>query len=151
MHVCLLQNSGLEGLLCHYNTHSVMLAMYKYRYAFCFFSPADKLVPYIRPDNWKENNYLNAKNTYEQMNGMEVVREMDFSIDPVFAQNLQDREAIVTNKGDGIVIDTGQLYKGDVLMIKLGAVMYYGHWNFQPAARIICDFFSHNSRDPEKK
>ena len=138
MHVCLLQNSGLEGLLCHYNTHSVMLAMYKYRYAFCFFSPADKLVPYIRPDNWKENNYLNAKNTYEQMNGMEVVREMDFSIDPVFAQNLQDREAIVTNKGD-------------VLMIKLGAVMYYSHWNFQPAARIICDFFSHNSRDPEKK
>jgi len=115
------------------------------------FGTKDNVVPYIRPDNWKDNNYLNAWNAYEQMNGMEVVREMDFSIDPVFAQKLQDRETIVTNKGDGIVIETGQLYKGDVPMIKLVAVMDYGHWNFQPTARVMWDFFKHYRRNPDTK
>ena len=115
------------------------------------FGTKDNVVPYIKPDNWKDNNYLNAWNAYEQMNGMEVVREMDFSVDPVFAQRLRDRETIVTNKGDGIVIETGQLYKGDIPMIKLVAVMDYGHWNFQPTARIMWDFFRHYRRDPETK
>ena len=115
------------------------------------FGTKDNVVPYIKPDNWKDNNYLNAWNAYEQMNGMEVVREMDFSVDPVFAQRLQDRETIVTNKGDGIVIEAGQLYKGDIPMIKMVAVMDYGHWNFQPTARIMWDFFSHFRRDPETK
>ena len=115
------------------------------------FGTKDNVVPYIKPDNWKDNNYLNAWNAYEQMNGMAVVREMDFSIDPVFAQKLQDRETIVTNKGDGITIETGVLYKGDMPMIKMVAVMDYGHWNFQPTARIMWDFFSHYRRDPETK
>jgi poly(3-hydroxybutyrate) depolymerase len=115
------------------------------------FGTKDNVVPYINPDNWKDNNYLNAWNAYEQMNGMEVVSVMDFSIDPVFAQKLRDRETIVTNKGDGIVIETGQLYKGNVPVIKLVAVMDYGHWNFQPTARIMWDFFSHYRRDPETK
>ena len=115
------------------------------------FGTKDNVVPYIRPDNWRNNGYLNAWNAYEQMNGMAVVREMDFSIDPVFAQELQDRETIVTDKGDGITIETGVLYKGDIPMIRMVAVMDYGHWNFQPTARIMWDFFSHYRRDPETK
>ena len=112
---------------------------------------ADNVVPYIKPDNWKNNNYLNAWNAYEQMNGMEIVSEIDFSADPVFGQKLQDRETIVTNKDDGIVIETGQLYKGKVPMIKIVAVMDYGHWNFQPTARIMWDYFKQFRRDPETK
>ena len=115
------------------------------------FGTKDNVVPYIRPDNWRNNGYLNAWNAYEQMNGMEVVRELDFSIDPVFAQHLRDRETIVTNKGDGIVMETGQLYKGDVPLIRLVAVVDYGHWNFMPTARIMWDFFKHYRRDPETK
>ena len=111
----------------------------------------DNVVPYIKPDNWKNNNYLNAWNTYEQMNGMEVVSELDFSVDPVFGQKLQDRETIVTNKGDGITIETGQLYNGSVPLIKIVVVMDYGHWNFQPTARIMWDFFKQFRRDPETK
>ena len=108
----------------------------------------DNVVPYVKPEDWRGNNYLNAWNAYEQMNGMEVVRELDFSIDPVFGQSLRDRETIVTEKGDGIVVETGQLYKGDVPLIKIVAVMDYGHWNFQPTARIMWDFFKHYRRDP---
>ena len=112
---------------------------------------ADNVVPYIKPDNWKNNNYLNAWNTYEQMNGMDVVSELDFSVDPVFGQKLQDRETIVTNKGEGIVIETGQLYKGNVPLIKIVAVVDYGHWNFQPTARIMWDYFKQFRRDSETK
>ena len=111
----------------------------------------DNVVPYIKPDNWKNNNYLNAWNTYEQMNGMEVVDEIDFSVDPVFGQQLQDRQTIVTNKGDGIVIETGQLYKGSVPLIKIVAVIDYGHWNFQPTARIMWNYFKQFRRDPQTK
>ena len=112
---------------------------------------ADNVVPYIKPDNWKNNNYLNAWNTYEQMNGMDVVSELDFTADPVFGRQLRDRETIVTNKGDGIVVETGQLYKGSVPLIKIVAVMDYGHWNFQPTARIMWDFFKQYRRDPVTK
>ena len=115
------------------------------------FGTKDNVVPYITPENWKGNNYLNAWNAYEQMNGLPVVSEMDFSLDPVFGQVLRDRETIQTCKGDGIVIETGQLYKADVPLIRLVAVMNYGHWNFQPTARIMWDFFSQYRRDPETK
>ena len=115
------------------------------------FGTADTTVPYMTPENWKGNGYLNAWNAYEQMNGMDVVSEMDFSVDPVFGQALRDRETIVTNKGDGITIETGQLYKGDVPMIRLVAVVDYGHWNFMPTARIMWDFFTQYRRDPETK
>jgi len=111
----------------------------------------DNVVPYMQPDNWKQNNYLNAWNAYEQMNGMEVVREMDFAQYPVFGQPLQDRQTLVTAKGDGITVESGVLYKGSVPMIKIVAVMDYGHWNFQPTARIMWDFFKQFRRDPETK
>ena len=112
---------------------------------------ADNVVPFIRPDNWKGNGYFNAWRIYEQMNGMTVVDELDFSIDPLFGQRLRDRETIRTNKGAGITIETGQLYKGDVPLIKIVAVVDYGHWNFQPTAQIMWDFFKQFRRDPDTR
>ena len=120
--------------------------------AYCsVFGTMDTTVPYMTPDNWKGNSYLNAWNAYEQMNGMQVVDQMDFVSYPVFGQPLRDRETIRTQKGEGIVVETGQLYKGEVPLIKLVAVMEYGHWNFMPTARIMWDFFKQFRRDPETK
>ena len=59
------------------------------------------------------------------------------------------REYVIS--GDGIVMETGQLYKGDVPLIRLLAVVDYGHWNFMPTARVMWDFFMHYRRDPETK
>ena len=115
------------------------------------FGTLDTVVPYIKPDRWRGNGYLNAWNMYEQMNGMEVVSEMDFSIDPVFAQPVRDRETIRTNKGPGITIETAQLYKGDVPLIRLVAVIDYCHWNFVPTAQVMWDFFKMYRRDPETR
>ena len=120
--------------------------------AYCsVFGTKDTTVPYMTPDNWQGNSYLNAWNAYEQMNGMDVVDRMDFDRYPVFGQPLRDRETIRTHKGEGIVMETGQLYKDDVPLIKIVAVMDYGHWNFMPAARVAWEFFKHYSRDPETK
>ena len=120
--------------------------------AYCsVFGTMDTTVPYMTPENWEGNSYLNAWNAYEQMNGMEVVNQMDFTAWPIFGQPLRDRETIRTHKGEGIVMETGQLYKGDVPLIKIIAVVDYGHWNFMPAARLAWDFFKHYSRDPETK
>ncbi|NLZ18890.1 MAG: hypothetical protein GXY24_01285 [Bacteroidales bacterium] len=112
---------------------------------------ADNVVPFVRPDNWERNGYFNAWKIYEQMNGMPVVDRLDFSVDPLFGQRLRDRETIRTNKGAGIVIETGQLYKGDIPLIKIVAVVDYGHWNFQPTAQIMWDFFKQYRRDPETR
>ena len=120
--------------------------------AYCsVFGTMDTTVPYMTKDNWKGNSYLNAWNAYEQMNGMEVVSEMDFDVDPVFGQKLRDRETVKTAKGEGIVMEMGQLYKGNTPLIKMVAVIDYGHWNFMPTARVMWDFFKQYRRDPETK
>ncbi|MCF0178571.1 MAG: hypothetical protein HUJ90_08090, partial [Bacteroidales bacterium] len=107
------------------------------------------VVPFIKPNNWRDNGYLNAWNAYRQMNGLELVNNIDFNIDPVFGHALENRQRIVTNKGEGIVVETAEVKKGDMPLIKMVAVMDYGHWNFMPTARIMWDFFSHYSRNQE--
>lgn len=112
---------------------------------------ADMVVPFYTPDNYKGNSYLNAWNTYQQMNGMEVTSELDFSIDPLFGLELADRETIQTNKGEGIKIETGFFYKDEKPLIKVIAVVDYGHWNFMPAAQMMWDYFKMFSRDTQTR
>ena len=112
---------------------------------------ADTTVPYFTPDNYKDNSYLNAWNTYQQMNGMPVVMDLNFDVDPIFGFELKDRHAIQTNKGEGIRMEIGQQYKGEKPLICIVAVMDYGHWNFMPTAQVMWDFFKQFSRDPKTK
>ena len=112
---------------------------------------ADKVVPFYSEENYKDNSFLNAWNTYQQMNGMEVTTELDFSKDPLFGLELADRETLTTNKGEGIKMETGFFYKGEIPLIKVIAVVDYGHWNFMPAAQVMWDYFKMFSRDPQTK
>lgn len=112
---------------------------------------ADKVVPYFTPDNYKDNSYLNAWNTYQQMNGMEVVMDLDFEKDAVFGFELKDRQSVITNKGEGIRMEIGQHYKGEKPLIRIVAVMDYGHWNFMPTAQVMWDYFKQFSRDEQTK
>ena len=112
---------------------------------------SDMVVPFYTPENYKGNSYLNAWNTYQQLNGMEVTPELDFSVDPLFGLELADRQTIVTNKGEGIKVETGYFYKGEVPLINVIAVVDYGHWNFMPAAQMMWDYFKMFSRDPQTK
>ena len=120
--------------------------------AYCsILGTADMVVPFYTPDNYKGNNYLNAWNTYQQMNGMEVMTDLDFAIDPLFGLELSDRQTVVTRKGEGITMETGCFYKGEKPLIKVVAVVDYGHWNFMPAAQVMWDYFKRFSRDPQTK
>ncbi len=112
---------------------------------------ADRVVPFYNQENYKNNGILNAWNAYRKLNGIPEAVEIDFGKYPVFGFELQDRETIVTNKGLGITVETGVLYKDGVPLVKCGLVMDYGHWNFKPDARIMWDYFKHFSRDLETK
>ena len=112
---------------------------------------ADKVVPFVSPDDYVGNGYLKAWNAYELMNGVPVVKDLDFQIDPVFGFALSNRQRIVTCKGDGIAVETGEVLKGNVPVVKIIAVMDYAHWNFKPTARMMWDYFIQFSRDPETK
>lgn len=108
---------------------------------------ADDVIAFPKDGNWEDNSLWNAWKAYMLMNGLEVPAGLDFSVDSTFGLELADRQTVVTNKGAGISMETGQLYKGDVPMIRLVAVNNYGHWNFKPTAEVMWDFFKHFSRD----
>ena len=112
---------------------------------------ADMVVPFYTKDNYKGNSFLNAWNTYQQMNGMEVTTHLDFDTDALFGLELSDRETIITNKGEGIRMETGYFYKEEKPLVKVVAVVDYGHWNFMPAAQVMWDYFKMFSRDPQTK
>lgn len=120
--------------------------------AYCsIIGTADKVVPFYSPDSYKGNSYVTAWNTYQQLNGMEVTYELDFKADPLLGLNLANRETVITHKGCGIKAETGYFYKGDVPLIKIVAVVDYGHWNFIPGAQMMWDYFKKFSRDPKTK
>ena len=102
---------------------------------------ADQVVPFYTPSNYKGNSYVNAWNTYQQLNGIEVTAELDFASDTLLGLNLADRQTITTNKGNGIKAVTGYFYKGEMPLIKIVAVVDYGHWNFMPGAQMMWDYF----------
>ena len=95
--------------------------------------------------------YFEYNFNMEQVIGMEVVSELDFEMDPLFGLELSDRQTIVTNKGEGIKMETGYFYKEDKPLIKVVAVVDYCHWNFMPAAQVMWDYFKMFSRDPQTK
>ena len=71
--------------------------------------------------------------------------------DPVFGVALSNRQRIVTCKGDGIAVETGEVLKGNVPVVKIIAVVDYAHWNFKPTARMMWEYFIQFSRDPQTK
>ena len=115
------------------------------------FGTDDAVIRYPKANDWKGNSVINAWKVYETMNGMDVVEDYDFSKNEAFGQAVQNPTTIKTNKGDGITMEIGYLNEGNVPLMKLVAVMHYGHWNFQPAAQVMWDHFKHFSRDVKTK
>lgn len=112
------------------------------------FGTDDDTIMYPTLGTWKGNSIINAWKLYETMNGMPVVEEYDFKNKGIFGQDMRDsKKEILKN----IQVQSGYLYKGNVPLMKLIAVEHYGHWNFQPAARMMWEHFKHFSRDVNTK
>ena len=109
----------------------------------------DEVVPFVTMDNWETNAFFCAWNAYQIMNGMKISTKPDFSLDPVFGIELENRETVPTNKG--ITMEMGVQYKGEKPLIKVVVVNDYGHWNFKPDAKVMWDFFKQYARDPITK
>lgn len=108
---------------------------------------ADNVVGVVTPETYQRNGISRSWQLYQKLNGLPVWEKLDFSIDSVFGMKLAERETIHFNKGDGIDVETGCLYKDNIPVIKLVAVVNYGHGNFHPCARIAWDYFKHFSRN----
>lgn len=110
---------------------------------------SDTVVPFLNEDNWQENAFFTAWQIYQTMNGMTVTEAPDFNKDKTFGIVLQNRKTIQTNKG--ISMETGELMKDGMPLIKMVAVNDYGHWNFKPAAKMMWDYFMLFSRNTQTK
>lgn len=110
---------------------------------------ADYVVRFYDENNYSRNGFYFAWKMYATMAGIDFPEKLDFSTDPLFGFELKDRGTINIPKGDGITIETGQLYKGEIPAIKIMAIRDYGHWNLQPAARYIWDYLKQFSRNQE--
>ena len=117
----------------------------------CVAGTDDMVVRYPKNNDWKNNSIVYAWQVYETMNGMNVVEDYDFGKNEAFGQTVMNPTTIKTNKGEGITMEIGYLNKGNVPLMKLMAVMHYGHWNFQPAAEQMWEHFKHFSRDVKTK
>ena len=117
----------------------------------CVAGTDEMVVRYPKDNDWNNNSLVYAWQVYETMNGMDVVEDYDFGKNEAFGQTVQNPTTIKTNKGEGITMEIGYLNKGEVPLMKLVAVMHYGHWNFVPAAEQMWEHFKHFSRDVKTK
>ena len=108
---------------------------------------ADYVVGVVTPQTYQKNGISRSWKLYQAINGLPVWENLDFDTDPVFGMCLADRETLHFNKGDGIDVETGALYKDGIPVIKLVAVVNYGHFNFQPCARLAWDYYKRFSRN----
>jgi poly(3-hydroxybutyrate) depolymerase len=109
----------------------------------------DDAVPYLTRENWKENSFFRAWVAYQTLNGLEVSSEPNFEADSTFGIVLENRRTIEL-KGR-YTIETGDLVKDGVPLMRLNTINEYGHWNFKPDAALMWDYFRHFRRDPVTK
>lgn len=108
---------------------------------------ADYVVGVVTPETYKRAGIYRAWTLYQHMMDLPVATELDFGVDPVFGQKLSDRETIQINKGDGLTVETGKIYKGDIPVMKLISITNYGHGNCPAVARISWDYMKHFARN----
>lgn len=90
-----------------------------------------------------------AWQAYQIMNNLPVVENLDFDVDKNFGIKLENRKRVDTNKG--ISYEIGDQCKNGMPLIRYIVVDGYGHWNFQPGAELMWNYFKMFSRDPQTK
>lgn len=109
----------------------------------------DEAVLFPKPGQEEPNTIHLAWQAYQMMNNLPVAKTLDFSVDKDFGMKLENRRRESTNKG--LFYETGDLCKDGIPLIRAIVVDGYGHWNFQPGAELMWDYFKMFSRDPETK
>ena len=109
----------------------------------------DEAVVFPGPDQKDPNTIHLAWQAYQILNNLPVIKELDFSTDSHFGMKLENRRNEDTNKH--ISYEIGDMTKDGMPLMRIVVVNGYAHWNFQPGAEIMWDFFRKFSRDPQSK
>lgn len=109
----------------------------------------DEAVVFPSPEAKGPNTIHLAWQAYQKLNDIPVVETLDFSVDGHFGMKLENRNHMDTNKG--ISYEIGDLTKDGMPLVRIVVVNGYGHWNFQPGAELMWEYFQKFSRDPETK
>ena len=108
----------------------------------------DDTIMYPTVDTWKGNSIINAWTIYQTINDIKIMENYDFKSYPTFGQLLANQKTEIIK---GMTVESGELFKGKMPLMKIVAVQHYGHWNFKPAAQMMWDFLKHYSRDSQTK
>ena len=109
----------------------------------------DEAVVFPKPGETGPNRVLLSWQAYQILNNLPYTETLDFSIDKDFGMKLENRRCEDTNKG--ISYEIGDMTKDNVPLIRYIVVDGYGHWNFQPGAELMWNYFKMFSRDPQTK
>ena len=109
---------------------------------------ADDVVPISSPKQ-KISSIYYAWQAYSIINNLPAVGELDFDVDKWFGMKLENRKRVDTNKG--ISYEMGDLCKAGVPLVRAVIVDGYAHWNFQPGAEEMWNYFKLFSRDEKTK
>lgn len=97
--------------------------------------------PVLPPE---ESSIFQAWRLYRFLNGADDLQTFDVQADAVFGQQLEKRRRQTIKAYD---VESGEVIVDGIPLMKLIAVMDYGHWNFAPGASMMWEFFKQFSRD----
>ena len=97
-------------------------------------------------DYGKDSQVLKTIQLYQKLNGMKETAYSDLnSQDSKYFGIKLDNYGNIKNNGLCKIIG-GTLSNDKGVMMSLNAVEDWGHWNYEPTAKLMWDFFSHYSR-----
>lgn len=109
----------------------------------------DDAVIFPSADQKDPNTIHLAWQAYQILNNLPVYEKLDFSLDKNFGMKLENRRREDTIKG--ISYEIGDMCKDGIPLIRAVVVDGYAHWNFQPGAELMWDYFKMFSRDTQTK
>ena len=110
---------------------------------------ADDVVRFVSPEQKGMNSIHLAWQAYQIMNDLPRYETLDFNVDKDFGMKMENRTTENTVKN--IAYEIGDQCKGDIPLIRIVSVQNYGHWNFQPGAELMWNYFKMFSRDTKTK
>lgn len=99
----------------------------------------DSLYPVI--EKGEDGSFLKALQLYQELNGMNVTQfeDLDADANPFFSM-LLDNYGLIEN--EGLCNIYGGTLSNDLgAVLSLNSIEEWGHWNYEPSAQLMWDFF----------
>ncbi|MBR2809753.1 MAG: prolyl oligopeptidase family serine peptidase, partial [Solobacterium sp.] len=117
-----------------------------------FFIAGDKDQFYPLPAKGEKGSVFMALQLYQVINGLEPSKFEDLALtEEDIDFGLKFDEYHKTENAGTLDVRTGELKKDGRTLISMNAVDNWGHWNYEPAAALMWDFFKDFTKDAEDR